>query len=183
MTRTGRKNKMIKYTGMILIAVSCTAGGFMFSDKIRLRLKQTESFLRFFDYIIKHIDIYKYPVEKIFTDYSDSDGGCLKSCGFLDRLLKNGRINGVFTNPWGISLDECRNEKSIFLKGEEYETIKEFGSKLGTSRADEQIYHMNIYRDKLNKLYEEEFAKEINQSKLYKISGGLLGIFLCVLMF
>jgi len=177
---------MIKYIGMVLLAVSCTAGGFMFSDRIRLRLKQIESFLRFFDYIIKYIDTYKYPVERIFTDYSDSDSnstGNLKNCGFLDKLLKNGRVNGIYANPWEISLDECKTEGLIFLKDEEFEIIKEFGSKLGNGRADDQICRMNLYREKLSKLYEEVYAKEMNYSKLYKISGGLVGIFLCILMF
>ena len=171
---------MIKYAGMILIAVSCTAGGVLFSNRISMRLKQIESFIRFFDYIIKYIDIYKYPVERIFIDYSDDS---LENCGFLSKLVKNGRVNGLYANPWEISLDECKNEGLVFFKGEEYEIIKEFGSKLGNGRADDQICHMNLYREKLNKLYEDEYAKEMNQSKLYKISGWLLGIFLCVLMF
>ena len=175
---------MIKYIGMALLAISCTAGGFMFSDKIKLRLKQIESFLRFFDYIIKYIDTYKYPVERIFTDYSDSNSDKnLKKCGFLDKLVKNGRVNGIYANPWEISLDECKSEGLIFLKDDEFEIIKKFGSKLGSCRADDQICHMNLRRDKLNKLYENEYAKEMNYSRLYKISGGLVGIFLCVLMF
>ena len=175
---------MIKYIGMLLVAVSCTAGGFMFSDRIKLRLKQIESFLRFFDYIIKYIDIYKYPIEKIFKDYYDTDSnGSLKSCGFLDKLKKNGRVKGLYANPWEISLDECKNEGLIFLKSEEFKIIKEFGSKLGSGRADAQTEHMNLYKNKLKKLYDEEYTKEMNSSKLYKVSGGLLGIFLCILMF
>ena len=166
---------------MVLIAVSCTAGGFLYSDRIKSRLKQIESFMRFFDYIIKYIDIYKYPVERIFTGYSGLDGN-LEKCGFSDKLKKNGRINGLYENPWGISLDECKNEGVVFFKPEEFEIIKAFGAKLGTGSSDDQICYMNLYREKLRKLYEEEYAKEINQSKIYKISGGLLGIFLCVLM-
>ena len=156
----------------------------MFSDRIKLKLKQTESFLNFFDYIIKYIEIYKYPVERIFSDYLKSDpDGNLQKCGLMDKLLKNGRTNGIYANPWGISLDECKNDGLIFLKDEEFLIIKEFGAKLGSGQADAQICHMNLYRDKLDKLYKEEYAKEINYSKLYKISGGLLGIFLCVLMY
>ena len=173
---------MIKYIGMVLIAVSCTAGGFMLSDRVKLRLKQIESFLRFFDYIIKYIDKYKYPVERIFKEYQDSDAS-LKNCGFLDKLLKNGRVNGVYANPWETSLEECKTEGLIFLKDDEFEIIKEFGAKLGRGRSDDQICHMNLHREKLGKLYEEEYVKETNTSKLYKISGGLVGIFLCVLMF
>jgi len=170
---------MIKYIGMILITVSCTAGGIVFSNNIRSKLKQIESFIRFFDYIIKYIDIYKYPVERIFTAYSDD---VLENCGFLDKLAKNGRINGLYANPWEMSLEECKNERLVAFKNEEFEIIKEFGSKLGNGRADEQICHMNLYKEKLSKLYDEEYTKEINRSKLYKISGGLLGIFICVLM-
>lgn len=170
---------MIKYVGMVLIAVSCTAGGILLSDRINLRLKQLESFILFFDYIIKYIDIYKYPVEKIFIGYSDNN---LENCGFLNKLAKNGRINGLYANPWEISLEECKNEGLIFFKDEEFDIIKGFGSKLGNGRADEQICHMNLYREKLSRLYDEELDKEMNTSKLYKISGGLLGIFLCVLM-
>ena len=170
---------MFKYIGMILVAVSCTAGGFLFSNNIKLRLKQIESFIRFFDYIIKYIDIYKYSVERIFTVYTDD---ILNNCGFLDKLVKNGRINGLYANPWEISLNECKNEGLVFFTDEEFDIIKEFGAKLGAGRADEQIVHMNLYREKLSKLYEEEYIKEINKSKLYRISGGLLGVFICVLM-
>ncbi|MCL2096618.1 MAG: stage III sporulation protein AB [Oscillospiraceae bacterium] len=171
---------MIKYIGMILIALSCTAGGFLFSDRIKTRLKRIDGFIRFFDYIIKHIETYKYPVERIFADYSD---GNLENCGFLDKLVKKGRVNGLYANPWEVSLEECKNEGNIFLKSEEFGIIKEFGSKLGSGRADEQIYHMNLYREKLNKLYEEEHDKELNTSKLCKIAGGLVGVFLCILLF
>ena len=171
---------MIKYMGMILIALSCTAGGFLFSERIKSRLKRIESFIRFFDYIVKHVEIYKYPLERIFADYSDDN---LKSCGFLDKLAQNGRVNGLYANPWEISLEECRNEGLVFLKDEEFEIIKEFGSKLGSGHADEQICRMNLYRDKLRGLYEEEREKDLNTSKLYKISGGLVGILLCILMY
>ena len=171
---------MIKYIGMVLVAASCTAGGFVFSGRIRLRLKQIESFIKFFDYIIKYIDIYKYPVERIFAVYSD---GNLQDCGFLEKLAKNGRVNGLYANPWETSLEECRTEGLVFFRDEEYEIIKEFGSKLGSGRADEQICHMNLYREKLSKLYEEEREKDLNASKLCKISGMLAGIFLCILLF
>jgi len=171
---------MVKYIGMIIVAVSCTAGGFLFSDRIKLRLNQIESFIRFFDYIIKYIDIYKYPVEKIFAGYSDE---VLEKCGFLNKLAKNGRVNGLFSNPWEISLEECKNEGLIFFKDEEYAIIKGFGARLGSGRADEQLGHMNLYREKLSVLYNEERDKETNTSKMYKISGGLLGIFLCILIY
>jgi stage III sporulation protein AB len=171
---------MIKYIGMILIAVSCTAGGFFFSDRIKVRLKRIESFIQFFDYIIKRIEIYKYPVEKIFTGYSD---GNLTNCGFLEKLAQKGRINGIYANPWEISLEECRSEGLISLKKDEFNIIKEFGSKLGTGRAEDQLDHMNLYRDKLDKLYKDEHGKEMNTSKLCKIAGGLVGLFLCVLLF
>lgn len=171
---------MIKYIGMVLIAVSCTAGGFMFSSKINLKLKQIESFVRFFDYIIKYINIYKYPIEKIFIIYSDTD---LENCGFLNKLVKNGRVNGVYINPWETSLEECKNDGLIFFTEEEFNIIKEFGSKLGCGRAEEQLYHMNLYKDKLVKLYEDAHVKDLNRAKFYKISGGLLGIFICILLF
>ena len=180
MIKKGTNKSMIKYIGMALIAVSCTAGGFLFSNKINLKLKQIESFICFFDYIIKHINIYKYPVEKIFAVYSDNN---LENCGFLNKLAKNGRTNGIYTNPWEVSLEECKTEGLIFFTNEEYNIIKEFGSKLGCGYADDQIYHMNLYRDKLNKLYEEEYVKETNRAKLYKLSGGLIGIFICILLF
>ena len=101
----------------------------------------------------------------------------------MDKLAKNGRVNGLYANPWEISLEECRNEELVFFRDEEFEIIKEFGAKLGSGRADEQICHMNLYREKLYKLYEDERVKDLNASKLYKISGGLVGIFLCILLF
>ena len=170
---------MIKYIGMALIAVSCTAGGFLFSSKISLKLKQLESFMCFFDYIIQHINIYKYPVEKIFADYTDSNPG---NCEFLDKLVKNGRVNGLYANPWEISLEQCKNEGLIFFTKEEFNIIKEFGSKLGSGRADDQIYHMELYKDKLKKLYDKEYDPETNRARLYKISGALIGLFICVLL-
>ena len=170
---------MLKYIGMALIAVSCTAGGFLLSDKIKLKLKQLESFICFFDYIIKHISVYKYPVEKIFVIYSD---GNLEHCGFLDKLVKNGRVNGIYNNPWELSLEQCRSEGAVFFRKEEFDIIKEFGSKLGSGRADDQIYHMELYRDKLRKLYDEEYGQELNRAKLYKLSGALTGLLICVLL-
>jgi len=171
---------MIKYIGMALIAVSCSAGGFLFSDRIKLKLKQLESFMSFFEFIISHISIYKYPVEKIFAVYSD-DG--LEKCGFLDKLVKNGRVNGIYNNPWETSLEQCRGEGLIFFNKEEFNIIKEFGAKLGSGRADGQIYHMELYRDKLRELYDEEYAQEINRAKLYRLSGALIGLFFCVLFY
>ena len=168
---------MIKYAGMILIAVLCTACGFLFSDNIKYKQKQLENFIKFFDNIIKYIKIYKYPVEKIFAVYHDEG---LEF--FLDKLKKNGRINGIYKNPWEISLQECRDEGLIFFKNEEFKIIKEFGARLGTGRAEEQLAHMNLYADKLKKIYKEESVGELNLAKLYRWSGGLIGLFICILL-
>lgn len=168
---------MIKYAGMILIAASCTAGGFLFSGNIKYRLKQLEQFINFFAHIIEYIKIYKYPVEKIFTGYQNKD---LEF--FLDKLAKNGRIDGVYKNPWEISLQECADEGLVFFKEDEFNLIKEFGARLGIGRAEEQIYHMNLYAGKLKEIYADESKQALNLAKLYSWSGGLVGIFICILL-
>lgn len=168
---------MIKYAGMILIAVSCTAGGFLFSGNIKSRLKQLEHFIKFFDNIIEYIKIYKYPIEKIFTVYQNKD---LEF--FLDKLAKNGRIDGVYKNPWERTLQECADEGLIFFKEDEFNIIKEFGARLGIGRAEEQIYHMNLYVEKLREIYKDESKQALNLAKLYSWSGGLIGIFICILL-
>ena len=168
---------MLKYTGMILIAVSCTGCGFLFSNNIKYKLKQLEIFIKFFDNIIKYISEYKYTVEKIFKIYQDDE---LRF--FLDKLEKNGRVDGIYKNPWEISLLECRDEGLIYLKDKEYKIIREFGSRLGTGRAEEQLTHLNIYAGKLREIYESERERELNLAKLYRWSGGLVGLFICILL-
>ena len=168
---------MIKYAGMILIAAACTAGGFFLSNNIKHRLRQTEKFMSFFDNIIKYIDIYKYRIEKIFNIYDDKELDF-----FLDKLRKNGRIDGIYKNPWEVSLQECRGEGLIFFKDGEYEIIKEFGVRLGIGRAEEQIAHMNLYAGKLRELHKSEHERELNLAKLYRWSGGLIGLFICILL-
>jgi len=168
---------MVRYAGMILIAASCTAGGFLFSDKIKYRLRQLEDFIKFFDSIIKYIDIYKYPVEKIFTIYQDKN---LEF--FLDKLVKNGRIDGVYKNPWEISVQECAGEGLIYFKDEELSVIKEFGARLGIGRAEEQTAYLSLYSEKLKKIYANACEQELNSAKLYRWSGGLIGIFICILL-
>jgi stage III sporulation protein AB len=169
---------MLKYAGMILIALSCTAGGFIFSNNIKNRLKQIEDFIKFFDSIINYIDKYKYPVEKIFTVYNDKN---LEF--FLSRLVKNGRVDGVFKNPWESSLQECADEGLIYFKDEEFKIIKEFGARLGIGRAEEQISRMKSYSDKIKNIYDgKAVEQELNLAKLYRWSGGLAGIFICILL-
>jgi len=133
--------------------------------------------MKFFDNIIKYIKIYKYPVEKIFVVYHDKD---LEF--FLDKLKKNGRIDGIYKNPWEISLQECKDEGLIFFKDKEYKIIKEFGTRLGIGRAEEQLTHMNLHAGKLKELYKNESVRELNLAKLYRWSGGLVGLFICILL-
>jgi len=168
---------MIRYAGMILIAVSCTAGGFFFSGKIKYRIEQVEHFLNFFDSIITGIEVYKYPVEKIFAAYRNKD---LEF--FTDRLMQNGRIHGVYKNPWEVSLKECADGGFLFLKHEEFDIVKDFGAKLGEGRAEEQAAHMNLYAGKLKALYKGSYERELNLATLYRWSGGLIGIFICILL-
>ena len=169
----------MKITGMFLIVLSCTSGGYAISRKIGLRIRQIEAFFSFFEYIIKSITVYKYPIEKIFMMYSNP---VLEECGFLDKLAKNGRINGVYINPWNISLEECREEQTLNLKDDEYKIILFFGERLGIGQLDEQLYHMNLCRDKLRDLYSEQNEKAIKDMKLYRLSGGLIGLFICILL-
>ena len=168
---------MIRYAGMALIAISCTVGGFFFSGKIKYRIEQIEHFLNFFDSIITGIEVYKYPVERIFASYSNKN---LEF--FTDKLIKNGRIDGVYKNPWEISLNECIDEGLLFFKDEEFDIIKEFGMKLGDGRAEEQAAHMNLYAEKLKNIYDASREREMNMATLYRWSGGLIGIFICILL-
>lgn len=169
----------MKLTGMFLIVASCTAGGFAISGKIGLRMKQIDSFLDFFEYIIKCVTVYRYPIEKIFALYSNP---VLDECGFLGKLAKNGRINGVYLNPWKISLEECMEEQKLSLKDGEYKIIEFFGDRLGIGQLDEQSHHMTSCRDKLRGLYKEQSEKAGKDMKLYQLSGGLIGLFICILL-
>ena len=168
---------MIKYAGMVLIAVSCTGCGFLFSYNIKYKLRHIEVFIKFFDNIIKYIRIYKYPVEKIFAVYHDED---IKF--FLDKLNKNGRVDGIYKNPWEITLQECRDEGLIFFKDKEYKIIKEFGARLGIGRAEEQITHLYLYAGKLKELYKKENERDLNLAELCRWSGGLAGLLICILL-
>jgi len=162
---------------MILIAAACTACGFIFSGNIRKRLRQLELFISFFDDIIKYIEVYKYTVEKIFIVYDDAE---LKF--FLDKLKKNGRIDGVYRNPWVRTLQQCKDEGLLYFKEREFNIIKEFGSRLGAGRAEEQLAHLNLYADKLKDIYASESERELNHAKLYRWSGGLVGLLTCILL-
>ena len=174
---------MIRYAGMILIAASCTAGGFFFSDRIKYRLRQIESFIHFFENIIGYIETYNYPVEKIFITYQAKNNGHGKNTGFfLEKLIKNGRVDGIYKNPWETSLRECADEGLIFFTDEELGVIKGFGERLGDGRAEEQAAHMKLYYGKLKKIYEKASERELNLARLYRWSGGLTGIFVCILL-
>ena len=168
---------MIRYAGMILIAAACTACGFIFSGNIRQRLRQLEIFIKFFDEIIKYVEIYKYPVEKIFNIYDESELNF-----FIDKLRKHGRIDGVYKNPWLIALQECKDKGLIFFKEQELNIMKKFGACLGVGRAEEQLVQLNLYADKLKEIYANESERELNHAKLYRWSGGLVGLLICILL-
>ena len=142
-------------------------------------MSQINGFLDFFDYIIKSVTVYKYPIEKIFMLYSNA---VLEECGFLEKLAKNGRVNGVYINPWKNSLAECREEQSFNLKDDEYKIISFFGERLGIGQLDEQLHHMTVCKDKLQSLYKEQNEKAVKDMKLYRLSGGLIGLFICILL-
>jgi stage III sporulation protein AB len=169
----------MKVAGMFFIIISCTAGGYAISSKISLRMRQINGFLDFFEYIIKSITVYKYPIEKIFILYSNS---ILEECGFLGKLAKNGRVNGVYINPWKTSLNECKEDQTLNLKDDAFKIIALFGERLGVGQLDEQLRHMTVCRDKLQNLYKEQNEKAVKDMKLYRLSGGLIGLFICILL-
>ena len=166
---------MIKYAGMALVLASCSVCGFLFAADIRRRLSQLEAFVKFFDSVIKYIEVYNYPVKKIFEVYRDDDLGF-----FIERLKGSG--DGIYVNPWAAALQECKAEGLLFLKDKEYALVKSFGEQLGVGRADEQAARLGIYAGGLREIYADEREQGLNHAKLFRWAGVLVGLLICILL-
>lgn len=158
-----------KLSGALLILISCTLSGFYFSYRLKLRLKFLNNFIEFLSGLSTNI---RYFSDDIFK---------------LVKISVPSSISFIFDikrEPFPIYWQKVVKKipKSYNLKKDDYTALVQFGQLLGTTDAQGQINHINIYKNIFQQNLNDAQKDCDTKSRLYKILGFFAGAVIVLLI-
>lgn len=115
---------MIKYLGLVLIAVSSFTGSILYASSCRKKLLINERMLDFIRYVRCRIQYFRDPLSDIYEKYEDP---VLSKSGFLSLLSDEGIYDAL-----------CDSGLIKYFLPNTAEMIRTFSEKLGKTGLEEQ---------------------------------------------
>lgn len=157
----------MKYVGLFLIFVCCTAGGMAFAGGVSRSLSLCEGMLQFVRHIRSQVSYYKAPVGEICTSFQNE---AFQRAG-LDRLIaERGFYDALTAEQGALSLEE-----------DAYTALLSFARRLGSLSYDEQIADCDYIAETLEEAIEKKRESIPAKRQIYS-SMGLLGGAMAVLI-
>lgn len=154
---TDRGDKL-KTIGIILILTISAVIGFVLSSNLRTRLKNISSLRSFIEHISENIQLYKTPLDEIYSSYYDE---YLEKTGFLKDL-----DSGLYSSA---------KNSGLLYGDEETKIIKTISDRLGYGTAEDMGKLCFSSIDKLRYL-EDKLKKELpDKQKVYRTISILAG--------
>ena len=158
----------MKYVGLFLIFVCCTAAGMSAAGSVTRSLSLCEGMLRFVRHIRSQVSYYRAPVGEICTSFENE---AFQRAG-LDRLIaERGFANAI-----------CEIEGALSVEEDAYHALQSFARRLGSLSYDEQIadcdYIAKTLEDAIVKKRESIHAKRQIYSSLGLLGGAMVVLIL-----
>lgn len=169
----------MKWVGLMLIFIGCTAIGFIMDYKKRLKLKEVENLIFSFEVLKSEIDYGLTPMEEACVSVAAS---ALPQVGQVFKEFAEGiaaRETIDLNQLWHRTLEN--QQSKLHLDGECYEVIEQFGSAAGYLDKEMQKKNIQMVLDKLRHLYQNQQAHYEKTSRLNTTMGMLFGI--CIIIF
>lgn len=153
----------LKATGCIMLVVSATTAGFVFSQRLKTRCNFLAAFMDFMCNLETNI---RFSGEDIFSLIDKSVNNNLLN------IFKSNNYNSV-TEHWSGSLNKIPT--SYGVTKDDINMLQDFGSILGTTDTEGQISHIQLYKTLFNSQLKKAENDYKTKSKLYKVLGFFTG--------
>lgn len=157
----------MKYIGLFLIFVCCTASGMAFAGGVTRSLSLCEGLLQFVRHIRSKVCYYKLPVNEICSSFQNES---FRREG-MDRLIAERGLAGALEARQG----------TLSLEEDGYNALQTFAARLGSLSYDEQIADCDYIAEILEENIEKKRESIPAKRQIYS-SMGLLGGAMAVLI-
>lgn len=158
----------MKYVGLFLIFVCCTAAGMSAAGSVTRSLSLCEGMLRFVRHIRSQVGYYRAPVGDICTSFENEAFG---RAGF-DRLIAE--------RGFAVALEEMQG--ALSMEEDAFCALQSFARRLGSLSYDEQIadcdYIAKTLEDAIVIKREGIYAKRQIYSSLGLLGGAMVVLIL-----
>ena len=165
-TSCRRRSSVLRLVGALIIMTACTALGFFFAGRLRLRKEYLGALLMLSDSLKTEI---RYSRDDIMTLIRRS------SPRLINELAPKTDNAVEFRTRFSDGVP-----RSYSLTPEDRALTDELFSKLGTTDVEGQISHLELCGEKLRNSYNNSIEEIKTKSKLYKLLGFFAGAALAV---
>ena len=155
----------------IIIVITCTLCGYLFSAKYRRRKQFFTQFFEFNERFISEISYYRRPLKECIARYAYK--------GEFSKMLE--RFFYVVETKDNVTLFDGSNE-FFFLKQDEQRSIEDYFRMLGKGDSASQKIYFGARKDELQKWQSEAIITCKKYADLYIKLGFLFGLFLFILL-
>ncbi len=115
----------MKYVGLFLIFVCCTAGGMTVANGFTRSLNLCEGMLQFIRHIRSQVSFYKTPVGEMCTS-------------FRNEAFRQNRMDELIAEK-GLAVALSEKEGALLLEEDSFRALLSFAKRLGSLTYEEQI--------------------------------------------
>ncbi|MBQ8287191.1 MAG: stage III sporulation protein AB [Clostridia bacterium] len=157
----------MKFIGLFLIFVCCTAGGMALAGGVSRSLSLCEGMLAFVRHIRSRVSYYKAPVGEICTSFQNE---AFRRAGLDGLIAERGFPKALEMERGALSLEE-----------DAYQALLSFAKRLGSLSYDEQIADCDYVGEVLEAAIEQKRESIPAKRQIYS-SMGILGGAMAVLI-
>lgn len=167
----------LKYAGIVMIVIVCTAAGMLKSLTLSKRVSELEAFISALGFISTEIRFFATPADVILSKLSSQEiFSKLKIFGFCGDFLSK---THEFKLSWEKALE--RSKPYLSLNKDDLEAIQNFGTTFGTTDADGEIANCERYIHSLKQRLDSARNEKAKRSRMYLSLGLLTGILIAAI--
>ncbi len=164
----------------IIVILGCGYIGMSFASRMNDRISQLEEFEKIFSLLAFNIEYMAIPINEAIVKVRSSASGVIRN--ILEQTLEFLAIyNDIpFSDAWRRAVK--MSERDLFLTKEEIKILLDFSLDVGKGDCEHTVNSVKLTIAKIKHAKETAIAEKNKNSKLYKGTGFLLGIFIVLIL-
>ena len=170
----------LKITGIVLIMMSASLMGYLFSKDYIERINRLEQIQKMLILLKGEISYSNNSVQEALENISEMIEG--KVGEFVTRVQESFKKSEIpLSVAWSLGVDNIFDKKSS-LKSEDKNSLKDFGRGLGITDRQTQINNIEKYQSQIQLTIKELKEGKNEKCKLYRMLGITCGAFLGIVL-
>ena len=166
----------LKITGIVLIMMSASLMGYLFSKDYIERINRLEQIQKMLILLKGEISYSNNSVQEALENISEMIEG--KVGEFVTKVQESFKKSEIpLSVAWSLGVDNIFDKKSS-LKSEDKNSLKDFGRGLGITDRQTQINNIEKYQSQIQLTIKELKEEKNEKCKLYRMLGITCGAFL-----